>query len=116
MDTGLRLVTDFPELRAVMKNMVTNSRNSDIGMCVLSHSVVSDTLRPHGLLSTRLFCPWDFPGKNTGVRFHFLLQEFFLTQGLNSCLLRLVPWQADSLRRSLVGCGPWGLEESDTTE
>ena len=103
MDTGLRLVTDFPELRAVMKNTVTNSRNSDIGMCVLSHSVVSDTLRPHGLLSTRLFCPWDFPGKNTGVGCHFLLQEFFLTQGLNSCLLRLVPWQADSLPLSLLG-------------
>ena len=27
--------------------------------------------------------PWDFPGKNTGVGCHFLLQEIFLTQGLN---------------------------------
>ena len=26
---------------------------------------------------------WDFPGKNTGVGWHFLLQEIFLTQGLN---------------------------------
>ena len=26
---------------------------------------------------------WDFPGKNTGVGCHFLLQEIFLTQGLN---------------------------------
>ena len=25
-------------------------------------------------------CPWDFPGKNTGVGCHFLLQEIFLTQ------------------------------------
>ena len=24
---------------------------------------------------TRLLCPWDFPGKNTGVGCHFLLQE-----------------------------------------
>ena len=101
-DTGLRLVTDFPDLRAVMKNTVTN-RNSGIGMCVLSRSVMSDTLRPHGLLSTRLFCPWDFPGKNTGVGYHFLLQEIFLTQGLNSCLLRLLPLQADSLPLSLLG-------------
>ena len=29
---------------------------------------------------------WDFPGKNTGVGCHFLLQEIFLTQGLNPCL------------------------------
>ena len=34
----------------------------------------------------RLFRPWDFPGKNTGVGCHFLLQEIFLTQGLNSGL------------------------------
>ena len=32
---------------------------------------------------SRLLCPWDFPGKNTGVGCHFLLQEIFRTQGLN---------------------------------
>ena len=48
-----------------------------------SHSVVSDTLQPRGLWPTRLLCPWDFPGKNTGVGCQFLLQEIFLTQGLN---------------------------------
>ena len=30
-----------------------------------------------------LLHPWDFPGKSTGVGCHFLLQEIFLTQGLN---------------------------------
>jgi len=35
-----------------------------------------------------------FPGKNTGVDCHFLLQGTFPTQGLNPCLLH---WQADSL-------------------
>ena len=34
---------------------------------VLSHSVTSDTLRPQGLQPARLLCPWDSPGKNTGV-------------------------------------------------
>ena len=29
---------------------------------------------PHGLQSTRLLCPWDSPGKNTGVGCRFLLQ------------------------------------------
>ena len=33
----------------------------------VSHSVVSDTLQPRGLQPTRLLCPWDSPGKNTGV-------------------------------------------------
>jgi len=27
------------------------------------------------------FCPWNFPGKNTGVSSHSLLQQIFLTQG-----------------------------------
>ena len=42
---------------------------------------MSDSLWPHGLY--RLFHPWDFPGKNTGVGCHFLLQGIFPTQGLN---------------------------------
>ena len=39
-----------------------------------SHSVVSDSLRPHGLQPTRLLHPWGFPGKSTGVGCHCLLQ------------------------------------------
>ena len=39
-------------------------------------------------------CPWDSPGKNTGVGFHALLQGIFLTQGLNP---RLLEGQAGSL-------------------
>ena len=53
-------------------------------ICVLgmfSCSVVSDSLWTHGLLPARLLCPWDFPGKNTGVGYHALLQGIFLTQG-----------------------------------
>ena len=42
---------------------------------VFSHSVVSDSLWCHGLQPTRLLCPWDFPGKNTGADCHFLLRE-----------------------------------------
>ena len=44
---------------------------------------MSNSLWPHGLLPTRLLCPWDSPGKNTGVGCHFLLQGVFLTQGSN---------------------------------
>ena len=53
----------------------------------VSHSIISDSLQPYGLWPTRLLCPWDSPGKNTGVDCHFLLQRIFLTQGLNQGLL-----------------------------
>ena len=43
-------------------------------LCVCVCSVVSNSLRSHVLHPTRLLCPWDFPGKNTGVGCHFLLQ------------------------------------------
>ena len=35
---------------------------------------MSDSVQPHRRPSTRLLCPWDSPGKNTGVGCHFLLQ------------------------------------------
>ena len=41
------------------------------------------TLQPHGLYPAGLLCPLDFPGKNTGVGCHCLLQGIFPTQGLN---------------------------------
>ena len=40
----------------------------------LSCSVLSDSLWPHGLEPTMLLCPWNVPGKNTGVGCHFLLK------------------------------------------
>ena len=44
-------------------------------------SVVSNYLQPHELQpASRLHCPWTFPGQNTGVGCHFLIQGIFLTQ------------------------------------
>ena len=54
-------------------------------------------LQPCGLQPTRLLCPWDSPGKNTGVACHDLLQGIFLTQESNPNLLHLLHWQACSL-------------------
>ena len=45
------------------------------------------TLVTPGTISLQIFCLWDFPGKNTGVGCHFLLQGIFLTQELDSGLL-----------------------------
>ena len=47
-----------------------------------SHSVVSDSLWPHGLYS-----PWNSPGQNTGVGSCSLLQGIFPTQGSKLGLL-----------------------------
>ena len=59
---------------------------SDWAFCV-TPSVVSDSLWSHGLYPSRLPCPWNFPGKNTGVGCRFLLQGIFLTQWSNPGLL-----------------------------
>ena len=62
----------------------TQCENVLFHVCVcVSHSVMSNSLRPHGLQPTRLLCPWDSPGKNTGVDCHSLLQRIFPTQGSN---------------------------------
>ena len=60
--------------------------------------VMSNSLQP-----TRLLCPWNFPGKNTGVGCHFLLQGIFPTQRLNPRLLHRLHWQAGSLPLCYLG-------------
>ena len=72
--------------------------------CCFSRSVVSNSLRPHGLQPTRLLCPWDSPGKTTGVGCHSLLQGIFPTQGSNPSLLH---WQACSLPLSHLESPTW---------
>ena len=52
-------------------------------MLMLSYTVMSDFLWPHGLWPARLLCPWDSPGKNTGKGSHTLLQGIFPTQWSN---------------------------------
>ena len=36
----------------------------------------ADSVQPHRGQATRLLCPWDSPGKNTGVGCHFLLYTY----------------------------------------
>ena len=58
--------------------------HTQIYVCVKSVncSVISDSLQLHELQPTRLLCPWNSPGKNTGMGSYFLLQGIFSTQGL----------------------------------
>ena len=56
----------------------------------VSHSVMSDSLHSMDCSPTRLLCPWNSPGKNTGVDSYFLLQRLLLFQvhwaRFHSCL------------------------------
>ena len=78
-------------------------------LLLFSHSVVSNSSRPHGLQPTRLLCPWNFPGTNTGMGCNFLLQGIFLMQGLKPPRLHLLHWHADSLPLCHLGSllVPW---------
>ena len=73
-------------------------------MCACSVTLLCPTLcNPMDCSPPGSFCPWDFPGKNTGMGCSFLLQGIFLTQESNLSLLHLLHWQADSLPLSHLG-------------
>ena len=62
---------------------------------------MSDSVRSHRRQPTRLRCPWDYPGKNTGVTCHFLLQCMKVkseSEGGQSC-----PTLSDPMDCSLPG-------------
>ena len=67
------------------------------------HMCIARVLSPVRLFVTpwtqpsRLLCPQNFPGKNTGVGCYFLLPGIFPNQGWNPWLLHLLHWQVDSL-------------------
>ena len=72
-----------------------------LGLLLFRCYVMSDSFAtPRSTALQDLLCPWDFPGKNTGVGCHFLLQGIFLTQGSNSGVLH---WPEDSLLQNLQG-------------
>ena len=58
---------------------------------------MSDSVRPHRWPPTRPLCPWNSPGKNTGVGCHFLLQCRKVkseSEVAQSCLTLSDPWTA----------------------
>ena len=62
---------------------------------------MSDSVRPHRWPPTRLLCPWDSPGKNTGVGCHFLLQ--CVEVKIESEVAQLCPTLIDPMDCSLPG-------------
>ena len=77
----------FLVLPNILNTFVSVICSVTVYVCCVSRSVVSDSLQPHGLWPTRLLCPRNSPGKNTGVGSHSLLQGTFPTQGSNPGLL-----------------------------
>ena len=59
--------SQFPCLERVPKPAAAAAEVTEVT------SVVSDSVQPHRRQPTWLLCPWDSPGKNTGVGCHFLL-------------------------------------------
>ena len=76
----------LPKGRVLREGMEWELELADVMVVVELLSCVR-LLQPHGLYPTRLLCPWDSPGKNTGAGCLFPLQGIFLTQGSNSGLL-----------------------------
>ena len=75
---------------------------------------MSDSVRPHGLQPTRLFRPWDSPGKNTGVGCHFLLQCMKVeseSEVAQSCLTL-----SDPMDYSLPGSSTHGIFQARVLE
>ena len=70
--------------------------------CYCIASVVSNSVWPHRWQPTRLPCPWNSPGKNTGVGFHFLLQDSDCSHDIKRRLLfgRKVMTNLDSILKS----------------
>ena len=82
--------------------------------CCLVTSVVSDSVRPHRRQPTRLLCPWDSPGKNTGVGCHFLLQ--CLKVKSESEVAHLCLTLCDPTDRSPPGCSVHGILQARILE
>ena len=91
---GLKIKTDSPtdvrvhsfkKLHQVFYTSILKTLFFSWCVCLIHQSCLT-LCNPMAPL-TRLLCPWDSPGKNTGMGCHFILHGIFPTQGLNLCLL-----------------------------
>ena len=121
--SGFHWVWDFKILHPQQSKILPTPGLSEcrLGVQVCqAAAVMANSVQPRGLLPTRPLCPWDSPGRNTGVGCHVLLQGIFPTQGLNSRLLRLLHWRAGFLplvtpgkpRLGVATCYPKGGERA----
>ena len=75
LSSSFVLGTDDGTADTAMNQTDTSRGRWDCSAAAAAKSLQSClTVWPHRQQPTRLPCPWDFPGKNTGVGCHFLLQ------------------------------------------
>ena len=75
---------------------------------------MSDSVRPHRRQPTRLLCPWDSPGENTGVGCHFFLQCMKVKS--ESEVAQSCPTPGDSMDCSLPGSSAHGIFQARVLE
>ena len=75
---------------------------------------MSDSVRPHRRQPTRLLCPRDSPGKNTGVGCHFLLQCMKVKS--QSEVAQSCPTLSDPMDCSLPGSSVHGIFQAGVLE
>ena len=71
-------------------------------------------MRPQRRQPTRLPCPWDSPGRNTGVGCHFLLQCMKVKS--ESEVAQLCPTLSDPMDCSLPGSSVHGIFQARVLE
>ena len=78
---------------------------------------MSDSVRPHRQQPTRLPCPWDSPGKNTGVGCHFLLHLSQLLSCVCVCsVTQSCPTLCDPMNCSYPGFSVQGILQARILE
>ena len=80
----------FPRLRKVLGIIYSNKISAPFSLS----SPLGHLVKLLSTVPTRVFCPWNFPGKSIGVGCHFLLQGISLTLGIEP---RSPALQADTL-------------------
>jgi len=75
---------------------------------------VSSSVRPHRRQLTRLLHPWDSPGQNTGVGYHFLLQRMKVKS--ESEVAQSCPTLSDPMDCSLPGSSIHGILQARVLE
>ena len=75
---------------------------------------MSDSVGSHRRQPTRLCCPWDSPGKNTGVGCHFLLQCMKVKS--ESEVAQSCPTLSNPMDCSLLGSSVHGIFQARVLE
>ena len=100
------MVVEFHEIKYEMN--YHKSCKYIIYSCCFSRSVISDSFATPWPQPIRLLCPWDFPGRNTGVGCHSLLQYYLCVCQSFSCVLFFETPQPTKL------LSPWDFPGNNT--